>query len=209
MGTGQQAATRDVITLKGSSSIVGEFFSYAVNSILFQRGLYPSEQFDRVKKYGLTMLVSHEDKVKGYISAVTSQIADWLQTGKVQRVVMVISSLATKEVLERWNFLIETDRDATETGATKEKSDKEIMQEIQAIMRQITSSVTFLPHLEESCSFELLVYTDTDLEAPTSWEESDPRLIKKAQEVKLRSLNTKIHKIDSLVAYKVDDDSNV
>jgi hypothetical protein len=33
----------------------------------------------------------------------------------------------------------------------KEKSDKEIMREIQAIMRQVNSCISFLPCLEEPC----------------------------------------------------------
>ncbi|KAJ7548352.1 hypothetical protein O6H91_07G008300 [Diphasiastrum complanatum] len=198
-------ASRDVITLKGSAAIVGEFFRYAVNSIIFQRGVYPMDQFEKIKKYGLMMLVLQEEKVKSYITTVTSHIGNWLETGKVQRVVLVISSVATKEVFERWNFLIETDRKVTKNGVSREKSDKEIMGEIQAIMRQITCCVTFLPNLEEPCSFELLVYIDKDFEAPNTWEESDAKLIKKAQEVKLHSFDTKVHKIDSLVTYKLDD----
>lgn len=35
---------------------------------------------------------------------------------------------------------------------SKEKSDKEIMREIQAIMRQIASSITYLPCLDEPCN---------------------------------------------------------
>ena len=35
--------------------------------------------------------------------------------------------------------------------AIKEKSDKEIMREIQAIMRQIASCITYLPCLDEPC----------------------------------------------------------
>ena len=41
---------------------------------------------------------------------------------------------------------------------TSTKTQKEITQEIQAIQRQITASVTFLPLLNEPCSFDLLVY---------------------------------------------------
>lgn len=33
-------ASRSEITLRGSTAIVTEFFGYAVNSILYQRGLY-------------------------------------------------------------------------------------------------------------------------------------------------------------------------
>lgn len=34
----------------------------------------------------------------------------------------------------------------------------------QAIIRQITASVTFLPLLEEPCTFDMLVYTDKDVQ---------------------------------------------
>ncbi len=37
-----------------------------------------------------------------------------------------------------------------------EKSEAEIVSEIQAIIRQITASVTFLPLLDESCAYPTL-----------------------------------------------------
>ena len=50
---------------------------------------------------------------------------------------------------------------ATPTAAgAKQKTPKEVQQEIQAIIRQITASVTFLPLLEEACTFDLS-HTDT------------------------------------------------
>lgn len=41
---------------------------------------------------------------------------EWLEAGKLQRVVLVIMSKATGEVLERWNFRIETDKQVVEEG---------------------------------------------------------------------------------------------
>lgn len=41
---------------------------------------------------------------------------EWLEAGKLQRVVLVIMSKATGEVLERWNFSIETDSEVVEKG---------------------------------------------------------------------------------------------
>lgn len=43
------------------------------------------------------------------------------------------------------------------------KAEKEIMNEIQAIIRQITATVTFLPLLEDPCTFDLLVYTSAEV----------------------------------------------
>ncbi|KAL3642527.1 hypothetical protein CASFOL_013342 [Castilleja foliolosa] len=109
------------------------------------------------------------------------------------------------EVLERWNFSIETDSEVVEKGVSREKSDKEIMREIQAIMRQIASSITYLPCLDEPCIFDVLAYTDKDCVAPFTWIESDPKLIANPQMVKLHSFDTKIHKVDTLVSYKNDE----
>ena len=36
---------------------------YSINSILYQRGIYPPETFRRVSKYGLTMLVTSNDEL--------------------------------------------------------------------------------------------------------------------------------------------------
>lgn len=41
---------------------------------------------------------------------------EWLEAGKLQRIVLVIMSKATSEVLERWNFNIETDAEVIEKG---------------------------------------------------------------------------------------------
>ncbi|KAF6156900.1 hypothetical protein GIB67_000440 [Kingdonia uniflora] len=184
--------TKDIITLRGSAAIVSEFFGYAANSILYNRGIYPEESFAKVKKYGLPLLLTQDNDVKAFITNLTAQLSEWLESGKLQRVVLVIMSKATSEVLERWNFSIETDNQVVEKGVSREKSDKEIMREIQAIMRQIASSITYLPCLDEQCAFDVLAYTDKDVEVPFTWIESDPKLIANPQMVKLHSFDTKV-----------------
>ncbi|KAH7515553.1 hypothetical protein FEM48_Zijuj10G0039000 [Ziziphus jujuba var. spinosa] len=160
-----------------------------VCSILYNRGVYPEESFVKVKKYGLPMLLTQDEGVKSFLANLNAQLSEWLEAGKLQRVVLVIMSKATNEVLERWNFSIETDGEVVEKGASREKSDKEIMREIQAIMRQIASSITYLPCLDESCVFDVLAYTDKDVAVPFTWIESDPKLIANPQ---------MIHKVDTL-----------
>ncbi len=41
-------------------------------------------------------------------------------------------------------------------------------------------------------TFDLLVYTDAASNVPTEWEDSDPRFIQNAADVKLRSFTTKV-----------------
>ena len=74
---GQKMATKQTsqsITLRGSANIVTEFFGYGINSILYQRGIYPPEQFQRAKKYGLTLLTTADESLKAYISNILGQL---------------------------------------------------------------------------------------------------------------------------------------
>jgi mitotic spindle assembly checkpoint protein MAD2 len=87
----------------------------------------------------------------------------------------------------------------------KEKTESEIHAEIQAIIRQITASVTFLPMLEGRCTFNVLVYADSDANVPDEeWGDSDAKEVKNAENVKLRSFSTMNHRIDTMVSYRLD-----
>lgn len=88
----------------------------------------------------------------------------------------------------------------------RSKPEKEIQKEIAAILRQITSSVSFLPLLDCPCTFDLLVYTPNEAQVPGEWEESDPKYITKSNQVRLRSFTTSIHKLETSVAYKAEED---
>jgi len=201
-----RVAAKNTITLRGSAKIVSEFFGYSINSILYQRGIYDPDTFRTEKKYDLKMQVTTDEGLNDYLKRVLAQLEDWLTKGTVKRLVLVIAATETNEVLERWVFDVETDQKVVETGVSeKEKPEKEITREIAAIIRQITSSVSFLPLLECSCTFDLLVYTPADLAVPVTWEESDPKYINKSNEVRLRSFTTKVHKVETSVSYKADD----
>eukprot|EP00978_Attheya_sp_CCMP212_P009988 scaffold23950_cov56-Attheya_sp.AAC.1 len=214
--------SKTVITLKGSVAIVSEFFFTAINSILYQRGIYQPETFKRESKYGLTVLTSTDEGLLAYLNQVMGQMEHWLLEGDVQRLVVVVSGVDSGETLERWQFNVSVEekdassggkenvqnagKPATATKSKVQKSIKEIHDEIQAIIRQITASVTFLPLLNEPCSFDLLVYTNKTATVPKKWEDSDPRYIMNSQEVKLRSFTTSVHKVDSMVTYKEADE---
>lgn len=191
------------ITLKGSVATVVEFFEYSINNILYQREIYPPETFRRVARYGLAQFLTTDDGLSGYLQNVLSQLHEWLTAGTVQKLVLVITSQESGETLERWVFDLHADKSIGPTDKV-DKSDKEIQAEIAAIQRQISASVTFLPLFDEPCAFDLLVYTDDDVQVPTLWENSDPKMIVNADEVKLRSFTTKIHKVDASVSYKTD-----
>ncbi|MCJ1247691.1 Mitotic spindle checkpoint component mad2 [Trapelia coarctata] len=222
MSTEKEKSKVHKLSLKGSSKLVAEFFEYSINTILFQRGVYPAEDFTPVKKYGLNMLVSSDDQVKAYIKKIMSQLNKWMIVGKISKLVIVITSKETGEHVERWQFDVQLfnkpgKKSASQKSADKEnavpddaepppeKTEKEIQAEIQAIFRQITASVTFLPQLDGSCTFNVLVYADADSEVPLEWGDSDAKDIKDAEKVQLRSFSTNSHKVDTLVSYRLAD----
>lgn len=204
-------ATKNQLTLKGSTEIVAEFFHYSINSILYQRGIYPPEDFNRESKYGLGMMVSKDEKLRDYLQKVLHDLEAWLLKGKVQQLVIVVNGVESGEVLERWVFQVEQAVDKENGGLVQQqtsKSKKEIAGEISALLRQVTATVTFLPMLDEQCAFDILIYTDKDTPVPVQWQESDAQMVKNAAEVQLRSFDTKIHKVETAVAYReiADDD---
>jgi mitotic spindle assembly checkpoint protein MAD2 len=162
-------------------------------------GIYQPESFRRDSKYGLTVLTTTDEGLLSYLDKVMAQVGRWLLRGDVQRLVLVVSGVDSGDTLERWQFNVSLDDNDGEnqlpnssSAAQQQKTLKEIHGEIQAIVRQITASVTFLPLLNEPCSFDLLVYTNKDAQVPAKWEDSDPCYIMNSQEVKLRSFTTSV-----------------
>ncbi|KAL9590753.1 MAG: hypothetical protein Q9203_000475 [Teloschistes exilis] len=223
------------LSLKGSSKLIAEFFEYSINTILFQRGVYPAEDFtaylgyplEMVKKYGLNMLalVTSDDQVKAYIKKIMSQLNKWMGGGKISKLVVVITDKETGEHVERWQFDVQLFNKSTKKSTTAqkptekenaapgddqqappEKTEKEIQAEIQSIFRQITASVTFLPQLDGNCTFNVLVYADADSDVPIEWGDSDAKEIKNGEKVQLRSFSTSNHRVDTLVSYRLADD---
>ncbi|EGF82262.1 hypothetical protein BATDEDRAFT_87034 [Batrachochytrium dendrobatidis JAM81] len=202
--------TRGFIKLAGTVTTVLEFFQFAINNILYQRGLYPPESFTTVKKYNLHLLIATDNAIKAYLDQIMHQLQCWISAKTISKLVMVISTKSTGEILERWQFdvnlhqhCISNQKPVSETTLTTEKQTNA---EIAAIMRQITASVSFLPILDDPCTFNILVYTDKNALVPPTWVDSDPKLIShNAEQVKLRSFSTAMHKIDGLVAYKLTE----
>ena len=75
-------ASKNEITLKGSVAVVTEFFSHALSSILYQRGVYSPESFEPKKAYGLTVMAVKEDKLISYLQAVLRQFSGARRGGR-------------------------------------------------------------------------------------------------------------------------------
>lgn len=130
--------TESTITLKGSTEIVTEFFNYSVNSILYQRGIYPPESFKRVSQYGLSMMVTTDEGLLSYLNNIIRQLEcmypnlffvviysysyyfiAWLMNGSVQKLILVVKGVDSGETLERWAFDCETTMNKNENKSGK------------------------------------------------------------------------------------------
>lgn len=206
------------LALKGSSKIVADYFEFAINNILFQRGIYPSEDFHTVRKYGLPMLVTSDADVRQYIETIMVLVKKWIYGGKINKLAIAIVAKSTVEVVERWEFEVEVFKqnngtidnatDGADPSDLPEKSRDETQREIQSLVRQITSLVSYLPMLkEDEYTFNVLVHTDpNDTNIPTEWCEGEEKIPLGAnvEKVQFRSFSTNIHEIGTNVTYKYD-----
>ncbi|EJF66797.1 spindle assembly checkpoint protein [Dichomitus squalens LYAD-421 SS1] len=206
----KQAPTRQAITLKGSTALVTEFFKFAANTILFQRGVYPADDFHMVKKYGQTVLVTQDLALENYLDKILKQVNEWLLTGSITQLVLAIISKDSRTPLERWVFdinLVEPPAGSSEPYVAPPKPESEIQAEIRNILKQIVSTVTFLPVIDEPTVFNILAYTKESADVPADeWVDTDPLAIEasKSQQVKLRSFSTDVHRIEAMVAYRYE-----
>ena len=49
-------------------------------------------------------VVTSDDQVKAYIKKIMSQLNKWMTSGKISKLVVVITSKETGEHVERWQF---------------------------------------------------------------------------------------------------------
>nr|CAG4636460.1 EOG090X0C57 [Eubosmina coregoni]SVE70023.1 EOG090X0C57 [Eubosmina coregoni] len=202
MATGTAQESQNCVTLKGSVELIVDFFNYSLNSILYQRGVFPEESFIPTQHYGLTMYMSKMPEIQKYISEILPQLKEWLTQGKIKKLVLALCDVNSKEPLEMWEFRIIPEE--TETGDLKQqgtKQLKDIQNEIRSVLRQITACVTFLPLLDCVCSFDLQIHTTKDVDA-NGWGDVQKLEIKNAQEVQLRSFSTSIQNVNTFVSYK-------
>ncbi|CAI2168757.1 11033_t:CDS:2 [Funneliformis geosporum] len=141
--------------------------------------VYPPEDFKIVKKYGLNILITIDDSLKSYLKKLLTQVEAWLNAGQISKLVLAIMNVETREILERWQF------------------------DIQITDENNIGIVTFLPELDDECSFNVLAFTDKNAEVPAEWDDSDPLIIQNPEYVRLRSFSTNNHKVDAIVSYRL------
>ena len=197
------------ISLKGSTDLITEFFRYAVNAILFQRGAFPADDFHIIKKYGQTVIITQDLALESYLEQILKQIGTLLLSGVTQLVVEIVSK-DSRMPLEQWVFDVNLVEQSLLQRSQPNKPEAKIQAEICSILRQIVSTVTFLPIIDEPTAFNILVYTHGSADVPANkWLDTDLLAMEgsKSQDVKLRSFSTDVHRVEAMVLWYVKENS--
>lgn len=119
---------------------------------------------------------------------------------------VAIISKSSAETVERWEFdvnIVQDEDEVERSGGSK--GVEQIQKEIQAIVRQVTASVTFLPALDDDeYTFNVLVYTDHgEQSVPVEWcDTEDHELEGGVEAVSMRNFKTSIHEVGTTVKYR-------
>jgi|SRR5579859_2660881 len=70
-----------------------------MTSVLYQRGIYPPEDFKVVKKYGLNVLITTDEEVKNYIKRIMGQLS------RMNQFVVTNAANTSFRLDERWKNL--------------------------------------------------------------------------------------------------------
>lgn len=136
--------------------------------------------------------------------------SEWIVSRKVKKISLIILNVQTKEVLECWDFNLECEEGdaaltAENNAVTGSKELKKIQQEIRDVMLQISATVSYLPLLDCRCSFDILTHVADDCQLPEKWSEAQPVHITNSQNVRLKSFSTSVHKMETVVNFKMID----
>ncbi|CAE6470013.1 unnamed protein product [Rhizoctonia solani] len=188
------------LTASGSPATIIEFLYYAVNSILFYRGVYESEDFRAVNKYEQDLVLVRDGEVTQFLDRFFKQVEEWLGQELIRRVILVIVSKNTGKTLERWVFNLEPHDGPAHLDKIQHK--------IQATLKQLKATIPIFPDIKEPTIFNLLAVKkdeDQSSELPTSqkWVDAHPHSIPTEirDQTAMRGFNTRDAKVDINVVY--------
>ncbi|KAI9029054.1 DNA-binding protein [Phycomyces nitens] len=199
----------ETLTFAGSASYATEYFESCIYSILYQRGIYPEEDFEVINKYNARAMTTVNKELQKYMADIMGQVKEWLLQNVIQKLVLLIQSVETGETVERWQFDVKAkEPNANDRLLSLAEESGQFEREFRTTIRQITASVSFLPDLTEKCTINIQVYTDKSVPGNEKWGTGDLALIKGGGEhMRLKTLSTSAHKVETLVAYQLKENN--
>lgn len=201
------------VEIKGSGKLVSDYFEICIHNLLFQRHIYPKEDFKVVRKFGLNLVFSKDENIIQYVRKIIKQLHKWIFSRKIEWLTMLIVSKETEEISEKWMFHIDVISDTSEDanldlGSTTLTPIEDIQNGIQTIIRQISASVALLPEFEEPQTFSILVHTIGDIAHSKDWSDAgdmEDLSGENIESVQFNNFKTDVHKVSTFVTYKTRD----
>lgn len=208
MGEHQNPATNVTpdLVFRGSVKTIAEFFYFSLNAVLYQRGIYPQTEFDKVHKWGLPLVVAVNPDVNRYLKTVVRQLQEWLKQRSLME--FLLSILDERETtVEQWHFHIMQPSAAVAGAAGAERGGPQVTEattreDLQRVMRQVGMSVSFLPLLQGRHTFRVSVVDDATQEIPLTWAEAPGRKVEGAHSVQLHPVKTSSFTVGAQVFYQ-------
>lgn len=173
--TGSSYEESDLKWKMENEKTISELLLCLFYAITFQRCIYPSHFYEKTHKWGIPIMVCTNKEVKVYFTNVIKSIRhEWLKSNSnaINEVSMYFESGSSGEVLEKWKFSFQT----ILFQKSEELTEELIRQNIRNIMRQIHSSVLFLPVLEGDIkvriSLEESITASLNTIVPDGWKRS-------------------------------------
>ncbi|KFB50107.1 hypothetical protein ZHAS_00018162 [Anopheles sinensis] len=124
---------------------------------------------------------------------------------------MVLFDIPTRKVIERWDFSIKHEDDyiCNENSEPISNKDVKVVQsEIRNVMRQIISSISFLPAIDNPTTFDVYLHPKEaackkGVPELWEWKSTCDIDIPNSQAVKLRSFSTGFDLVETEVVYKI------
>ena len=187
-----------------SLELVAEYIGTVLNSILFHRGVYPTEYFAhvpcrlvksdpaaRIRKQPTTPVLEQEEG-KTYMRNVLGDILDLLSASQLSSVaVQVVDD--EEAVIESWCIDVNTDVDEIRRAESRGKaysfkSGESTIEECQVALQQLVETVMYLPPDPSACSFRIFVRS---VDVPNGeWVEEASPLPEDTKEVCLKPIAT-------------------
>jgi mitotic spindle assembly checkpoint protein MAD2B len=144
------------------SLLLTEFLEVCIHLILYQRNVYPSEIFQRRRRFGVPVRMARHPALLAYIASITQSVHSWLRPNTLQKAVLVIFSKATTPgtrpiVLERFVFDVQLFQ-GLKLG---ESACTEIQEQLSAFFLRINMVEAILAqNPRRGCSWTILLYTN-------------------------------------------------
>lgn len=175
---------------------LAEFLAVIFNSILFQRQLFQRSDFKTAKKWGVPIMMCSLPEVQSYLKAVVRDInRQWLESGSEMLQMIMLTIVDEQEnPIERWQFGLQYGQFA--------KSEGQLRSDLQKLLRQVHSSVSFMPLLRGDCSFRIAVI-DASSEDFTGWTPIEQKQVHNAIEGEFQQLQTEFCTVSSQIVYSL------